>query len=45
MNVEGLNSAFVKSIEFADIIFSLFIPLCGCKNQLPIPKLEASHMA
>ena len=39
------SSACVKSLEFADIRFILFVTLCDCKSAVPTPKLEASHIA
>ena len=45
ISVESRNSACVKSHEFADIKFILFVPLCGCSSAAPMPKFEASHIA
>ena len=45
INVESLSSACVNSLEFAEIRFILFVPLCDCSNAAPMPKFEASHMA
>ena len=45
ISVEIRNSACVKSREFADIKFILFVPLCDCSSAAPMPKFEASHIA
>ena len=45
ISVESLSSACVNSLDFAEIRFIWFVPLCDCHNAAPIPKLEASHMA
>ena len=45
ISVENLNSVCVKSFEFAEIRFFLFLPLCDCRSAAPITKLEASHKA
>ena len=45
IRAENLSSACVKSLQFADIRFTLFVPLFDCKSAATIPKLEGSHMA
>ena len=45
IKAESLSSACVNSLEFAEIRFILFVPLCDCKNAASILKLEASHIA
>ena len=45
ISVEILSSACVISLEFVEIKFILFVPLCDLNNAAPIPKLEASHIA
>ena len=45
MSVESLSSACVNSLDFAEIRFIWFVPLCDCNDAAPIPKLEASHKA
>ena len=45
IKVEILSLACVSSLDFAEIRFILFVPLWYCKNAVPIPKFEASHMA
>ena len=35
----------MKSHEFADIRYILFVQLCDCSNAAPMPKFEASHIA
>ena len=45
IGVATLNSAYLISLEFAEIQFNLFVPLCDCNTAAPIPKLEASHIA
>ena len=45
ISVESLSSACVYSLEFAEIRFILFVPLCDCNNAAPMPKFEASHTA
>ena len=45
ISVESLSSDCVNSLEFAEIRFILFVPLCDCSNAAPMPKLEASQMA
>ena len=41
----SVNSACVKTLEFADIIFILFVSLCDCRSAAPISMLEALHIA
>ena len=43
--VESLSSACVNNLEFAEIRFNLFVPMCDCNNAAPMPKFEASHIA
>ena len=45
IRVESLSSACVNSLEFAETRFILFVPLWDCNNAVPMPKLEASHIA
>ena len=45
IRVEILRSVCVNSLEFAEISFTSFVPLCGCNNAAPMPKFEASHIA
>ena len=45
ISVESLRSACVNSLEFADISFTSFVPLCGCNSAAPMPKFEAWHIA
>ena len=40
-----VSSACLKSLQFKEIRFILFVPLCDCNNAAPISKLEASHIA
>ena len=41
----SVNSSCVKSLEFADNIFILFVSLCDCRSAAPISKLDALHIA
>ena len=43
--VESQSSACEKSLEFAEIRFTLFVPLCDCNNAAPIPKIVVSIIA
>ena len=45
ISVESLSSAFVNSLEFAEIRFILFVPLCDCNTAARKPIFEASHIA
>ena len=45
ISVESLKSACVNSLDFAEIRFVLFVPLCDCKNAAPMQKFEASRIA
>ena len=45
ISAENLSSTCVKSLQFADIRFILFVPVFDCKKAATIPKLEGSHMA
>ena len=45
ISVESLSSACVDILEFAEIRFILFVPLCDGNNASPMPKFEASHIA
>ena len=38
ISVESLSSAYVNSLEFAEIRLSLFVPLYDCNNAAPMPK-------
>ena len=44
IRIQSLSSVCVKRIEFAEMRFILFVPLCDCNNAAPMPKLEASHI-
>ena len=44
ISLENLSSACVKGLEFVDMRFFLFVPLCDCKSAAPIPKFDAAHM-
>ena len=45
ISVESLSSAESVNIQFAEIRFTLFVPLCDCSNAAPMLKFEASHAA
>ena len=43
ISAESVSSACVNNLEFAEIRFFLFVPLCDCNNAAPIPKFEATQ--
>ena len=45
LSVESLSSACVNSLEFVELRFNLFVPLCDSNNAAPMSNLEASHKA
>ena len=41
ISVESLSLVCVNSLEFVEMRFVLFIPLCDCNNSASMPKFEA----
>ena len=44
-SVESVSSACVISLEFVEMRYFLFVPLCDCNNNAPMSDFQASQIA